>query len=133
VVFILIPLLLAVLLTCAAGVLLKIDFNFANIIVIPLILGIGVDYSIHMIHRFRSPTDSQKNLLKSATSRAVFFSALTTIVSFGSLSFLSHRGTASMGILLTFCTGFMILCSLVLLPALLQLYGRGERARRKAR
>jgi hopanoid biosynthesis associated RND transporter like protein HpnN len=121
---ILIPLLLAVLMTSASSVLLDIPFNYANIIVIPLLLGIGVDYGIHFIHRFNTEPPEDGNMLKTSTSRAVLFSALTTIMSFSSLSFLSHEGTASMGKLLSICMSFLILNTLVLLPALLDLHGK---------
>ncbi|MCJ7829768.1 MAG: MMPL family transporter, partial [Desulfobacterales bacterium] len=122
--FILMPLLLAIVLTAAATVLLGVPFNFANIIVVPLLLGTGVDYGIHLVYRFRLEAASAGALLASSTSRAVLFSALTTVMSFGSLAFLRHRGTASMGILLSLCIGFMILSTLVVLPALLRRYGR---------
>jgi hopanoid biosynthesis associated RND transporter like protein HpnN len=122
VILVLLPLLLAIVLTAAASVLLDIPFNFANIIVVPLLLGIGVDYSIHLVYRFRSESSPDRGILNTSTSRGVLFSALTTIASFGSLSFLSHRGTASMGILLTLCICFMIVCCLLVLPAFLKLF-----------
>jgi len=121
VILILTPLMLAALLTAAAAVIAGIPFNFANIIILPLLLGIGVDYGIHILYRFRTETATGQGILRSSTARAVFFSALTTIVSFGSLSFLSHRGTASMGKLLTVCVCFIILCTLIILPAFLTL------------
>ena len=119
---ILIPPLLAILLTAATAVLLDIPFNFANIIVLPLLLGIGVDYGIHMVYRFRTELSSKAGVLGTSTARAVLFSALTTIMSFSSLSILAHRGTASMGKLLTLCISFMILCTLMVLPAFLKLH-----------
>jgi hypothetical protein len=122
VVLLIIPLLLAVLLTAAASVLLNIPFNFANIIVVPLLLGVGVDYGIHIIYRLRTDTVSKANVLETSTARAVLFSALTTVMSFSSLSFLSHRGTASMGKLLALCIGFIILSTLMILPALLKFF-----------
>jgi hopanoid biosynthesis associated RND transporter like protein HpnN len=122
VVFVLIPLFMAILFTGAASVLLNIPFNFANLIVVPLLLGTGVDYSIHMMYRFRTIRPAEGKLLQTSTARAVFFSALTTIMSFGTLSFVAHRGTASIGILLTICVGFMILCTMIVLPAFLKIY-----------
>jgi hopanoid biosynthesis associated RND transporter like protein HpnN len=126
-VLILIPLLLAVFLTAASSVVLGIPFNYANVIVVPLLLGIGVDNGIHFIHRFRTEPPANGNMLKTSTSRAVLFSSLTTLMSFSSLSFLAHRGTASMGKLLTICMVFLMFSTLILLPALLKLYsGRYE-------
>jgi len=131
---ILLPLLLAALLTAAGAVLLDIPFNFANVIALPLLLGIGVDNGIHMVQRFRHmqsspqashlqehsrPTDSHQ-LLHSSTSKAVVLSALTTLCSFGALSFSPHQGTADMGQLLTLGVVTILICTLIVLPAFLQ-------------
>lgn len=112
------PLLLATLFTGACMVLFDLPFNFANIIALPLLLGTGIDSSLHIVHRRRS--QSNNNLLHSNTARAVFYSALTTLVGFGSLFFSSHQGTASMGLLLTIGLSITLVCVLVILPALLQ-------------
>jgi len=58
----------------------------------------------------------------SSTSRAIFFSALTTIASFGSLAISAHRGMASMGLLLTVAILWSLVCTLIVLPALLSLF-----------
>lgn len=114
------PLLLAAGLTAAASVLLGIHFNFANIIALPLLLGVGVDNGIHMVHRARSAPPPDGNLLHTSTARAVLYSGLTTTASFGNLAFSRHVGTASMGQLLTLGMLFTLLCTLILLPALLK-------------
>jgi hopanoid biosynthesis associated RND transporter like protein HpnN len=119
VLLVLAPLLLGAALTVASMVGLGIAFNFANIIVIPLILGIGVDSGIHLVKRAREAAADPAALLGSTTARAVFYSALTTVVSFGSLAFSSHRGMESLGLLLVVGMLFTLLCNLVLLPALL--------------
>nr|HDN00334.1 hopanoid biosynthesis-associated RND transporter HpnN [Deltaproteobacteria bacterium] len=116
------PVLLGLLYTMAATVLLNIPFNFANIIVIPLLLGIGLDFSIHIMNRTKENLGPNTDVLETSTSRAVLFSALTTIISFGILSFMHHAGTASMGKLLTICISFMIISTLLVLPALLKIY-----------
>ena len=120
---ILIPLILAMLLTAAASVLIGIPLNFANVIVVPLLLGTGVHSGIIFILRYQTEPPPDGNMLTTSTARAVFFSSLTTMISTGSLSFSGHRGISSMGILLTICFGLLILCVLVLLPALLKLIG----------
>jgi predicted RND superfamily exporter protein len=97
---------------------LGIPFNFANIIIIPLLLGIGIVYSIHMVHRVRAGELPDGNLLHTGTARAVLLSALTTMASFGTLGFSSHLGLASLGQLLTLGIGLVLLCNLVVLPAL---------------
>jgi hopanoid biosynthesis associated RND transporter like protein HpnN len=119
-VLVLVPLIFGALLTGAALVILQIPFNFANIIALPLLLGIGVDNGIHMIRRMRSTAMSQADLLRSSTARAMVFSALTTICSFGNLSFSSHPGTASMGQILTIGVSLTLLATLIVLPALLE-------------
>ncbi|MEO0424559.1 MAG: MMPL family transporter, partial [Pseudomonadota bacterium] len=115
------PVLLASAFTAAATVVLGVDFNFANIIALPLLLGIGVDNGIHLVHRHRSAPPSDGNLLGTSTARAVIFSALTTIVSFGNLATSSHPGTASMGLILAIGLGLILLCTLLVLPAVLSL------------
>ena len=122
VLLVLMPLLLALYFTMAAAALLNISFNFANIIIVPLILGIGVDSSIHVVHRFKEARGSTTHILETCTARGVFFSSLTTIMSFGSLAFIHHAGTASMGKLLTLSVILMIFCTLILLPAFLELF-----------
>lgn len=118
---IIIPLSLSILFTLGTTVLFDIPFNFENIIVLPLLLGMGVDSGIHMVLRFRSIHNKQ-NILLTSTARSIFFSLLTTIVSFGSLCFSHHEGTSSMGILLTICSFYMIVTTFIVLPALLNFY-----------
>jgi len=120
------PLTLAGLLTGAISVLAGLSINFADVIVLPLLLGIGVDSGIHMVHRHRSANDSQADLLATSTSRAVFWSALTTIASFGSLAFASHRGMASLGQLLTLGIALTLIANLMVLPALIALVNRSQ-------
>ena len=113
------PLLLAGVFTACASLVFDIPFNFANIIALPLLLGIGVDSGIHMVSRARTGSTSLSDLMQTSTPRAVLLSALTTIASFGNLGFSSHPGTASMGQLLTIGVFLTMLCTLLVLPALL--------------
>jgi len=111
------PLLLAGLLTGATNVLLNNPFNFANIIALPLLMGMGVDSGIHIMHRLKEGLSQHQDILQSSTARGVFFSSLTTLCSFSSLAFTPHRGTASMGLLLAVGIFFTLICTLVVLPA----------------
>jgi len=111
------PLLLAGLLTAAVNVLLNNPFNFANIIALPLLMGIGVDSGIHIMHRLQSDLAQNEDLLKTSTARGVFFSSLTTLLSFTSLAFTNHQGIASMGLLLAIGISFTLICTLIVLPA----------------
>jgi hopanoid biosynthesis associated RND transporter like protein HpnN len=123
---VLLPLTLSLLMTGAASVLLDIPFNFANVIVIPLLLGSGVE-GAYLVRRFRTNPPSGGNLLETSTARALFFSTLTTILSFSTLSFSPHQGMASMGKLLTICIGSLMITTLILLPALLKFVKTAER------
>jgi hypothetical protein len=118
-VLVLLPLALSLLMTGAASVILDLPFNFANVIVIPLLLGTGVEV-VYFIHRFRMDPPPSGNMLETSTARALFFSALTTILSFSTLSFSPHRGMASMGKLLTLCMGFYMVATFIFLPAVLK-------------
>ncbi len=121
---ILTPLLLAMLMTAAASVLLHIPLNFANVIVVPVLLGIGVHSGIIFMLRAQTEPPLHGNMLKTSTARAILFSSVTLLISTGSLSFSLHRGISSMGILLSICLCFVLAGTLILLPALLQLSKR---------
>lgn len=115
---VLVPLLFATLLTVACMVVIGVPFNFANVIALPLLLGIGVDNGIHMVYRWRSAPPVSGDMLQTSTARGVVISALTTMCSFGNLAYSPHRGTASMGLLLTLGLGLVLVCTLLLIPAL---------------
>ncbi len=110
------PLLLSALLTLLIAVLLPLPLNFANIIALPLLLGVGVSFNIYFVMNWRA---GERHPLGSATARAILFSALTTGTAFGSLALSAHPGTASMGELLLISLGCTLLASLVFIPALL--------------
>lgn len=110
------PLLLAAGLTVATGVVLGQPFNFANVIVLPLLFGLGVAGGIHMV--LRGQEERTLALLETSTPRAVLYSALTTIGSFGSLALSSHPGMRSMGVLLTVALIWTTVCTVFVLPAL---------------
>ena len=115
---ILFPLALAAVFTVSSSVILGIPFNFANIIAIPLLFSLGVAYGIYLVLRERS-ADSIADVMTTSTPRAILFSALTTMCSFGTLAISSHLGTASMGQLLTISLTLALVCTLVVLPCLL--------------
>lgn len=118
--FVFAPITLAALLTVAISVLFNLPFNFANVIVLPLLFGLGVASGIHFILRERDEAGSS-GVLFTSTPRAIVFSALTTIGSFGSIALSSHPGTASMGVLLTIAISLTLICTLLVLPALMAL------------
>jgi hopanoid biosynthesis associated RND transporter like protein HpnN len=116
VLLVLTPLMMAGLLTLATSVLGNLPLNFANIIALPLLLGIGVAFDIYFVMRWRA---GQGDLLESSTARAILFSALTTGTAFGSLALSSHPGTAEMGKLLMLSLFYTLVCTFFVLPALL--------------
>jgi hypothetical protein len=121
-VLVLIPIGLSVLLTLAICQLSGLTLNMANILVIPLIIGLGVDAGIHVVHRYQQ-TGASDMLLSFSTSKAVLISALTTIGTFFSLSFSLHKGAASVGLLLTIAISLMLLVTFLILPTLLHRVG----------
>lgn len=97
--------------------LFNIPLNFANIIGLPLLLGMGVDSGIHIADRFRQEHQSGINIFMTSSSRGVIVSSLTTIFSIGNLAFSSHQGTASMGLLLSVGLASMMVSTMIILPA----------------
>jgi hypothetical protein len=110
------PLLLSALLTVIVAVALRLPLNFANIIALPLLLGVGVSFNVYFVMNWRAGLMAP---LGSATARAVLFSALTTGTAFGSLALSRHPGTASMGELLLVSLGCTLFATFVFVPALL--------------
>ena len=118
-IYIVASLLTAAVFTGGLSVLMNIPLNFANVIALPLILGIGVDSGIHILHRFRTAMPVDKSLLGTSSARAVLVSAMTTMGSIGNLAFSPQLGTASMGKLLTIGVAMTLICMLFVLPSLL--------------
>ncbi len=118
------PLALGSLLTCASMALLDMNFNFANVLVLPLLFGIGVDSGIHLVHRARhDAARNQGALVESATAGAVFYSAMTTTLSFGTLALSGHEGMRTLGVMLTIGMFWTVISNLVVLPSLLVVSG----------
>ena len=115
VVLVLLPIGLTILYTLAIAEWLGLTLNMANILVVPLIIGLGVDTGIHIIHRYEQ---SGPRYAVDATHKAVILSGLTTCGTFFSLSFSPHGGAASIGLLLTIAIGLLLAISLTVLPLL---------------
>jgi uncharacterized protein len=112
----LVPLLVAGAVTMEICVLIGLPLNFANIVALPLLLGIGVAFKIYYVTAWRS---GRTNLLQTSLTRAIFFSALTTATAFGSLWLSSHPGTSSMGKLLALSLLTTLAAVLLFQPALM--------------
>jgi hopanoid biosynthesis associated RND transporter like protein HpnN len=110
------PIVLTGLLTMASCVIIGQSLNFANIIALPLLFGIGVAFHIYFVMAWRA---GGSHLLQSSLTRAIFFSAMTTATGFGSLWASSHPGTASMGKLLMISLVWTLVSALLFQPALM--------------
>jgi predicted RND superfamily exporter protein len=105
---------------------LDVPLNPANMIVLPLVLGIGIDYGIHLIHDFRN-RKYKRYTVSASTATSILITSLTTIIGFGSMMIASHRGLQSLGRVLVIGIFCCLITSLVVLPAILSLWTRNER------
>ncbi len=112
----LVPLLVAIVVTLEFCVAIGLQLNFANIIALPLLLGVGVAFKIYYVMAWRS---GETNFLQSSLTRAVFFSACTTATAFGSLWLSHHPGTSSMGKLMALSLLTTLSAAVIFQPALL--------------
>jgi predicted RND superfamily exporter protein len=119
VILIFIPLGLASITTLGMMHWFNLSMNMANIIVIPLIFGLGVDNGIHIVKRFRAVRNIEA-FFKTSTPKASLISCLTTLATFGALIVAEHRGMHSIGLVLTIALSCILVFSLVLLPVLLE-------------
>jgi hopanoid biosynthesis associated RND transporter like protein HpnN len=98
-----------------------IDLNPANLIVLPLVVGLGVDGGVHVIHDFRSQKQKGRYSPSASVINAILVNSTTTMVGFGSMMIAAHRGLYSLGLVLTIGVGTCLLVSIILVPALLTL------------
>jgi len=121
VILILLPTLVGSVWTVGIMDVLGIRFNMANLVILPLIIGIGVVNGVHIVNRYREDEDKGTTILSKSTGQAVALSSLTTMIGFGSLMVADHQGVYSLGLVLTIGVGSCLLTSITLLPALLKL------------
>jgi len=121
----LVPLLVGSVWTLGMMVLFGVQFNMANLLFLPLIIGIGIDNGVHIVHSFRAigKYEGESVPLARSTAKAISLAALTTIVGFGSLMISSHRGIYSLGLLVVLGVGSVLVASLTTLPSLLAILG----------
>ncbi|MEM9783197.1 MAG: MMPL family transporter, partial [Pseudomonadota bacterium] len=116
---ILVPLALAGIVTVAVSVMIDKPFNYANVIVLPLMIGIGVDTGIHIAMRAGRVSGAAGAVFDTSTPRAALASAMTTIGAFGTLALSEHSGTASMGVMLVIALSVSLVMIFALTPAIL--------------
>jgi len=119
----LVPLGVGALWTVGLMWLFGLQFNLANLIILPLIVGIGISNGIHIIHRHLEDGSHERSVIARSTGKAVVLSSLTTMVGFGALMVAQHQGIFSLGLLLTVGIGCNLAASLTVLPAILALLG----------
>jgi uncharacterized protein len=121
----LVPLLVGSVWTLGMMVLFGVQFNMANLLFLPLIIGIGIDNGVHIVHSYRATGkyEGEGLPLARSTAKAITLAALTTIVGFGSLMVSSHRGIYSLGLLVALGVGSVLIASLTTLPSLLAILG----------
>ncbi len=98
--------------------------NPANIIVLPLMFGIGVDAGVHMLHRYRMDSTTRPLGLTAGTGKGIAVTSLTTMIGFGALGLASHRGIESLGLTMMAGIGLTMLACLTAMPAALELRQR---------
>lgn len=119
--FIFLPVIVGSLWTIGIMDLFGVRFNLANLVILPLILGVGVVNGIHIIHRYREESDKNTSVLSKSTGQAVILSSLTTMIGFGSMMVAEHRGVFSLGLVLTIGVGSCMAASITIVPAMLKL------------
>ena len=120
---VLVPIMAAAAVTAAGSVLLGMPFNYANMIVLPLLFGFGADTCIYLA---RAASQNPQATFRSATPRAVTVSAATTAAAFGALALSDHPGTASMGAMLVLALAAVVAMAFTLTPAILALTTRPD-------
>ena len=119
--FILLPVIVGSIWTVGIMELTGLKLNMANLVILPLILGIGVVNGIHITHRYREEEDKNSVVLGKSTGLAVILSSLTTMIGFGSMMVADHYGVFSLGLVLTLGVFCCLVASITFLPALLKL------------
>jgi hopanoid biosynthesis associated RND transporter like protein HpnN len=133
------PLLMGLIAALGILTLLGVPLNPANMIALPLILGVGADNGVHVLHDYRSRAGGgQRYSLGHATGRGILVAALTTVLGFGTLMIARHQGLFGLGLMLTLGVSCCMLTALVFLPALLGMLntrekqiGAAEKSRRR--
>ncbi len=96
-----------------------------------MIVGIGIDYGVHFMHRYRIEGKGQIHSVVSSTGKAIMLTSLTTMAGFGSLLIAKYRGLGSLGLLLVLGVGACFITTILILPALLGWIEKREKVREK--
>ncbi|MEL7305558.1 MAG: MMPL family transporter [Myxococcota bacterium] len=110
--------------TLGVMAIFDVNFNLANLVIVPLMIGIGIDIGVHMVHRYIQDGVGGRALIAGSTGRAVIVSGLTTALGFGTLAIAQHRGIQSLGLLLGIGVLSTVIAALVVLAPLLEIRAR---------
>ncbi|MFA9478346.1 MMPL family transporter [Phycisphaerales bacterium AB-hyl4] len=113
--------------------LVGLNINPANIMVLPLMFGIGVDAGVHMLHRYRQDPTRRPLGLAGGTGKGITLTSFTTMIGFGSLMLAQHRGIAGIGFVLSVGIGMTLLACWTIVPAWLELRTRAEQSKSKGK
>ncbi|MGC9365304.1 MAG: efflux RND transporter permease subunit [Fidelibacterota bacterium] len=122
--FAMLPLCVALVWTVGFMGLTGIQFTLLNIMAIPLILGIGIDDGVHVLHRYKTEGPGSVNTVFRSTGKAIIITSLTTMLAFGSLVFATYRGFGSLGLALFIGVGMCLLVTVTLMPAIMAIIER---------
>ncbi|MFH1743884.1 MAG: MMPL family transporter, partial [bacterium] len=103
-----------------------IQLTLLNVIALPLIIGIGIDDGVHVLHRYRIEGPGTIDRVYRSTGKAIIITSLTTMLAFGSLVFATYRGFGSMGLALFIGVGMCLAATIAILPAILAILERRE-------
>jgi len=101
-------------------------FNFLNVMGIPMIVGIGIDDGVHLLHRYKYEGLNKTPVVLKSTGKAILLTSLTTMAGFGSLLIATYRGFASLGMLLAIGVASCFLTTVLFLPSIIGLTKRGQ-------
>ena len=122
-----VPVTVAFMVTFACMQLMGVSINPANIIVLPLLFGMGVDCGVHIMHRYLAAPRQFPLGLSAGTGKGITLTSITTMIGFGTMLMAHHRGIQSLGFVLAVGMGLTLVAALIVMPALLRLRERSVR------
>jgi len=127
----LVPLVIGTIWMLGTMELTGLQITMVNIMAIPLIIGIGIDDGVHIIHRYQIEGRDQHQTVFASTGRAILLTSLTTMLGFGSLTFATYRGLGSMGSALFIGVGTCFLATVLIIPTVMGMLVKFRNQKRK--
>jgi len=117
-----IPLVVGVVLMVGVMEITGLQITLLNIMAIPMIIGIGIDDGVHIVHRYQIEGRNAHKPVFASTGRAILLTSITTMLGFGSLWFATYRGLGSMGIALFIGVGTCFFATVIVIPVLIGMF-----------